>query len=392
MEGTFRMHHLPSHPPDLDGRRAPEPHRRPPSRRIRPASGALRTLRLAALTAALLIGAALAQPLTVLVHDSFALSNDVFERFEADTGIAVRLLQGGDAGELINRSILARAPLADVLFGVDNALLARALDAGLFEPYRSPGLAGVPVAFDFDASGHVTPIDVGYVVFNLDLDWFERAGLAPPDDLDDLITPAYRGLTTVQNPATSSPGLAFLLTTIDRYGEGEGNDWLAFWQALRDNDLLVTDSWTDAYYTAFSRYGGDRPIVLSYATSPAAEVLFADEELTSAPTANLLCPRCAFRQIEGAAILAGSERRAEAEAFIDFLLSPDVQADIPLTMFVYPALSSAPLPPAFLEFAATPAPSETATMTPERIADGQQGWLERWTQVVLQGREADRVR
>jgi thiamine transport system substrate-binding protein len=389
------MNDLRIHPPDLDGRAVTKPGRWTWLHGFtctRPASTTLGSIRVATLLAALLFTTSLAQPLSVLVHDSFALSIEVFERFEADTGIEVRLLQGGDTGELINRSILARAPLADVLFGVDNALLARALDAGLFEPYRSPRLTGVPAALDFDASGHVTPIDVGYVVFNLDLDWFERAGLAPPGDIDDLTAPAYRGLTIVQNPATSSPGLAFLLTTVDRYGEGDDNDWLAFWQALRDNDLLVTDGWTDAYYTAFSRYGGDRPIVLSYATSPAAEVLFAERELTSAPTANLLCARCAFRQIEGAAILAGSARRAEAEAFIDFLLSPEVQADIPLTMFVYPALGSAPLPQAFLEFAAIPTPSETAEMAPGRIAAGQQGWLEQWTQVVLQGREADRVR
>lgn len=347
------------------------------------------------LAALILLGCAtlaIAQTLTVLVHDSFALSHEVFERFGTETGIEVRLLQGGDAGELINRSILARKPLADVLYGVDNALLARALAVDLFEPYTSPLLAGVPEALHFDPSGHVTPIDVGYVTFNLDLAWFEANGLPLPENLLDLSDPSYRGLTAVQNPASSSPGLAFVLTTVDHFGEGGERDWLDYWQALRDNDLLVTDGWTDAYYTAFSRYGGDRPIVLSYATSPAAEVVFAGAPLERAPTANLLCAGCAFRQIEGAAILAGSERRAEAEAFIDFLLSESVQADIPLNMFVYPAVAGVPLPQAFLDFAAVPEAAQVTSLSPERIGAGQQRWLEQWTAVVLQGRKADEVR
>ena len=340
-----------------------------------------------------LTGSAAAQTLTVLTHSSFAISEAVVEAFTEETGIAVEFLQGGDAGEVVNRAILTRArPLADVLFGVDNSLLARAVREGVFEPYLSPSLDRVPEALRFDPDGFVTPIDVGYVNFNLDRGYFEAAGLEPPSDLVQLVEPAYQGLTVVENPATSSPGLAFMLTTIGRFGEGDDYDWLDFWADLRDNDVRVSDGWTEAYYGSFSRYGGDRPVVLSYATSPAAEVLFSETPLEEAPTTNLACAGCAYRQIEAAGILAGTSKRDEAEAFIDFMLSESFQADIPLNMFVYPAVEGVPLPEAFERFAQVPVGEQVIELAPEAVEDGQRRWLEQWTRVVLQGRDPDEVR
>jgi thiamine transport system substrate-binding protein len=342
------------------------------------------------LAALLLLGAAYSQPLRVLTHDSFDLSSEVLARFSEETGIEVQILPAGDAGEVVSRAIITRSrPIADVLFGVDNSLLARALEAGILEVYRSPLLRLVPDELEFDPSHSVTPIDVGYVLFNLDRGWFEREGIDPPRDIAELTEPRYRGLTVVQDPATSSPGLAFLLTTIEKFGE-EG--WLEYWAELRDNDLLVTSGWTDAYYTAFTRYGGDRPIVLSYATSPAAEVIFAEEPLDEAPTTNLLCRECAYRQIEAAGILRGTEQREAAERFIDFLLSAEVQADIPGVMFVYPARRDVPLPPEFELHAVRPSEEQTAEMSPGRIAEGLERWLDLWTQVVAQGRRPGEVR
>jgi thiamine transport system substrate-binding protein len=348
-------------------------------------------LRLAVLAAALLLlTVGHSQPLRILTHESFDLSSAVLERFTEETGVEVQILPAGDAGEVVSRAILTKArPIADVLFGVDNSLLTRALDADIFEPYRSPLLKQVPERFVFDEQHRVTPIDVGYVVFNLDLGWFERQGLEPPTDIAQLSEPRYRGLTAVQDPATSSPGLAFLLTTIDRFGE---EDWLEFWAGLRDNDVLVTSGWSDAYYTAFTRYGGDRPIVLSYATSPAAEVMFAEEPLDEAPTGNLMCESCAYRQVEAAGILRGTERRRAAEQFIDFLLSREVQTDIPGVMFVYPVRQDVPLPHEFDLFAERPGEEQTAELPPQRIASGLESWLEQWTQVVTQGRAPGNVR
>lgn len=345
------------------------------------------------LTLLLLAESATAQRLKVLTHDSFAVPEAVVEAFTAQTGIEVEFLSGGDAGEAVNRAILTRArPLADVLFGVDNSLIARAIREGVFEPYLSPALAGVPEALRFDPSGSVTPVDVGYVNFNLDRAFFETSSLEPPTDLTDLTKPAFRGLTAVENPATSSPGLAFLLATVVRFGEGGSYDWLDFWADLRANDVHVSAGWTEAYYGAFSRYGGDRPVVLSYATSPAAEVIFSESPLNQAPTTNLFCLACAYRQIEAVGILAGTERRAEAEAFIDFMLSPTFQASIPLNMFVYPAVANIELPEAFDLFAPIPQGTEVAELPPETVEAHQQRWLEQWTKVVMQGRDPSEVR
>jgi len=339
------------------------------------------------------LSGAAAQTLRVLTHDSFAISQQVIDTFTRETGITVEFLPAGDAGETVNRAILTSGnPIADLLYGIDNSLLARARDAGIFEPYHSPLLEQVDPQYLFDPQGLVTPIDVGFVNFNLDLSYFRERDLPEPGDIAQLTDPSYRGLVVVENPATSSPGLAFMLATIDRFGlEGEG-DWLDYWAALRDNGLLVTDGWSNAYYTAFSRYGGDRPIVLSYATSPAAEVIFASEPLEEAPTGNLFCSRCAYRQIEAVGILAGTRQRRAAEAFIDFMLKKDFQEDIPLNMFVYPVTLDIPLPEAFTAFAQLPEAEQTAELPSELIEAQQQRWLEQWTEVVIQGREPAEVR
>ena len=331
-----------------------------------------------------LSGSAWGRSVRVFTHSSFNISTAIIEAFSQETGISVEFIEGGDAGETLNRAILTRDnPLADVLFGVDNSLIARARSADIFQPYRSPMLEHVAAEFRFDPDDLVTPISVGYVNFNYDRAWFAERGLEPPQDLDALLEPAYRGLTVVMDPATSSPGLAFMLTTIDRYGE----DWLEFWAALRDNDLQVSNGWSSAYYTAFSLYGGNRPIVLSYATSPAAEVIFADDVLEQAPSGNLFCSSCVFEQIEAVGILRGARDLEAAQAFIDYMLSLEFQEDIPLNMFVYPLHQDATLPPAFDAFAPIPDPAERASVNAELLEDTLQDWLEAWTRVVLQGQQ-----
>lgn len=346
-------------------------------------------------------GRVLAETVTVLVHDSFSVSEDVLQGFTDATGIELVLLPAGDAGEVVNRAILTKSrPLADVLYGIDNSLIERARAEDLFEPYRSPALDSVAPTYRFDPEHLVTPVDVGHVAINADLAALADAGVALPSDLAELAAPAYRELLVVENPATSSPGLAFLYATIARFGEGEtgtfgegaSGDWLDYWAALRDNGVQVTDGWNDAYYTSFSRYGGDRPLVVSYATSPAAEVIFAAEPLDTSPTANVLCPGCTYRQIEAAGILKGTGNRQAAERFIDFLLSPAFQADVPLTMFVYPAVEGTPLPDAFTRYAAVPTAEQTASLAPELIAANQDRWLRQWTDVVQRGRAPDSVR
>jgi thiamine transport system substrate-binding protein len=319
--------------------------------------------------------------LVVMTHDSFAISADVMALFEAQHGVKVNVLRSGDAGSMVNQAILAReAPLADVLFGVDNTFLSRALDAGIFEAYRPPLLDRVPAALKLDPAGRVTPIDYGDVCVNYDRSAFSDE-LPPPRTLDELADARYRGMLVVQNPATSSPGLAFLLATIVRFGDEEGSGWREYWQALRENDVLATSGWEDAYYGQFSGGAGegDRPLVVSYATSPAAEVYYAEEPLEEAPT-GVLADGC-FRQVEFAGVLAGARNPTLGRRFIDFMLSREFQEDIPLNMWVFPASTEARLADVFAQHAVRI--DDPLTMAPAQIDEQREPAIREWTDVVL---------
>lgn len=316
---------------------------------------------------------------TLLTHDSFNATEEVLAAFEEQTGMTLEILRSGDAGSMVNQAILSAGnPQADVLFGIDNTFLSRALEADLFEPYESPAIADVDPTLILDDQHHVAPIDTGDVCLNYDREAFAEMEVAPPAELADLTDPAYAGMLVVENPATSSPGLAFLLATIATFGE-EG--WQTFWEDLRANDVAVSAGWEDAYYGQFSGGAGegDRPLVVSYASSPPAEVHFADPQPDEAPT-GVIAASC-FRQIEFAGILAGTDNRAGAEALIDFLLSREFQEDIPLNMFVFPARTDATLPDVFVEHAEPV--EDPIQMDPAEIDANREDWIDTWTQVVI---------
>lgn len=333
--------------------------------------------------AVLLMACAPATPtLTLMTHDSFAISEEVLSEFEAENNVAVQILKSGDAGAAINQAILSKEnPLADVFFGVDNTFFSRALEADIFLPYRPQGLDKVPDEFELDPQYRLVPIDYGDVCPNYDKDYFSAQGLPIPQSLRDLTQPIYRGLLVVENPATSSPGLAFLLATVATFGESGDYTYLDFWSDLRENEVLATDGWETAYFTEFTPYGGSRPIVVSYATSPVAEVYFSEEALTESPTASVLGAGACFRQIEFVGILKGTANLDPAQKFIDYMLSRRFQEDIPLNMFVFPVNEEAEWPQLFVMFAEVP--QEPARLSPESIAQNRERWLEEWTEVVL---------
>lgn len=319
--------------------------------------------------------------LRVLTHDSFAASEEVIRAFEQENNARLTFLPAGDTGSALNQAILTKnAPLANVLFGVDNTFLSRALDEDIFEPYASPLLSGIDAGFQLDPQKRVTPVDYGDVCINYDKAYFAEKGLALPQSLDDLTRPEYRGLLVVQNPATSSPGLAFLMATVAAFGE---QGYLDYWARLRDNGVVVVNDWETAYYTNFSASSGrgPQPMVVSYGSSPPAEVIFAEQPLDDAPTASLTAPGMCFRQIEFAGILKGAAQRALAEKFIDFLISVPFQEDLPLQMFVFPVNPAAQLPEAFVKYAQIP--DQPATLDPALIAAKREAWIEAWTQTVL---------
>jgi thiamine transport system substrate-binding protein len=315
--------------------------------------------------------------LTVMTHDSFAVSEGVIQAFEQQHHVKVQILHAGDAGSMLNKAILAKGnPLADVLYGVDNTFLSRALAEGIFEASDSPAWGQIPADFQLDPQKRAIPIDYGDVCLNYDKAYF--SSLQPPQSLEDLIKPEYNGLLAVQNPATSSPGLAFLLTTIGHFGE---SGYLDFWKALRANDVKVVDGWETAYYTEFTRAGGTRPIVVSYSSSPAFEVIYADQAMDEPPTAAVVSDGACFRQIEFAGILQGTKNRDLAEKWIDFMLSTAVQEDLPLQMFVFPVNPAAKLSVQFTQFLVHP--QKTAVVAPETIALQREAWIEAWSEAVF---------
>lgn len=323
--------------------------------------------------------------ITLVTHDSFAVSETVLEEFQAETGITVQILRSGDAGAMVNQSILSREnPLGDVLFGVDNTFLGRALEAEIFVPYESPLLADVPDAFKVDAENRVTPIDYGDVCLNYDMRYFAENDVPIPQSLIELTQPEYEGLLAVENPATSSPGLAFLLATVNEFGTEGDYTYLDFWTDLMANDVYISDDWSDAYYNQFSGSTGSqgaRPLVVSYASSPPVEVYFMETPPETAPTASIVADGTCFRQIEFVGILAGTEKVEAAQQFVDFMLSEAFQEDMPLQMFVFPVNPEAELPEIFTQFAAVP--ENPVVMDSAEIDANREVWIQAWTETVL---------
>ncbi|WP_152188683.1 thiamine ABC transporter substrate-binding protein [Georgenia satyanarayanai] len=310
-----------------------------------------------------------ADVLRVVTHDSFGLSEGLLADFEERTGYTVEHISPGDGGALVNQLVLTRDnPLGDVVYGIDNSFAARAVEEGVLQAYRSPDATTV-------MDDALTAVDFGDVCVNVDHEWFREQGVPEPQTLEDLTDPAYADLLVVTNPATSSPGLAFLLATVGAFGE---DGWEQYWRDLTANGVRVVEGWSDAYYVDFSgsEGAGPRPLVLSYSSSPAAEV----PEGGSAPRTGALLETC-FRQTEYAGVLAGAENVEGAQEFVDFLLSPEVQADIPGSMYMYPVLDGVALPQEWADHApVSPAPHE---VEPQAITDNRDRWIETWTEIVV---------
>jgi thiamine transport system substrate-binding protein len=336
-------------------------------------------LRVLNISAPLLVALSLAacgsdQPreLVVLTHDSFDATESLIAEFEEERKATVTFVSGGDANAIVNRAILnAGNPEADVLYGVDNLTFRRALEAGVFTDFEAERRDEIAADLleQLDDSPAVTPIDYGFVALNFDL-----AAGEPPASLEALTEEEWRGRLVVEDPATSSPGLQFLATTVAHFSEEGDYTWREFWADLRANDVLITDGWSDAYYTQFSLYDGDRPVVVSYTTSPAAEVFF--NELEEPPTVAVLTGPL-FRQVEAAAILDGANEEDLAGDFIDFMLSEEFQRQIPETMFVYPALSTGDEPEwwRWAEVGATVAELDASQEDIDR-------WVSEWTEIM----------
>ncbi|MFC8362998.1 thiamine ABC transporter substrate binding subunit [Streptomyces griseorubiginosus] len=319
---------------------------------------------------------------TLVSHDSWAVSKGVLADFEKKSGYKVKVLEDGDAGQAVNKAILTKDnPQGDVFFGVDNTLLSRALDNGLFQSYEAKGADTIQAGYRV-AGDKVTPIDTGDICVNYDKAWFSKHKLQPPTSYDDLIKPAYKNLLVTENASTSSPGLGFLLGSAAKYGD---DSWQSYWKKLKANGVKVVDGWEQAYNEEFSGSAGgkkakaDRPLVVSYASSPPAEVIYADPKPTTAPTG--VADGTCFRQIEYAGLLSNAKNTKGGKAFLDFLLTREFQQDMPLNMFVYPVVQGAQVPAEFTKYG--PQAKDPETMDPAEIAEHRDDWVKSWTSLVL---------
>ena len=355
---------------------------------------------LVTLVSTALVGNVVASELRVLVHSSFSLPKPLLTQFELDAGVKLVVIKAGDAGEMLNKLILTRAqPIADVVFGLDNALIGKAAAANVLDSYSGPAaqrapvasLAGSPTGSQAGSTADsragskpdsaqrmlLLPVDYGYVTINYDRTWFSKNNLALPKTLEELAQPAYRNLLAVQNPATSSPGYAFMLATIAGLGEESAFGW---WARMRANDVKVAKGWSEAYYTEFTRNGGTRPLVVSYASSPAAEVFYSKAKITEPPTGSLVLKGGVFRQVEGVALVKGGAQREAAQKFVEFMRSPAVQQALQTEMWMFP-VEPGVARPEVMRHAVEPAAFDNPA--PEVILEKGTGWVSRWTRVVL---------
>lgn len=288
----------------------------------------------------------------IATHDSFAISDELISEFETQTGYQLEILRLGDTGSLTNQLVLTKnAPVADAFYGIDNTFASIATQNQL-------------------VAGELTEINYSDVCFNYDIAWFAENQIQPPSSWRDLGLEKYRGLTVVTNPNLSSPGLAFLATTIA--GFSSETQTFGYWKKLQANDLKVAGSWEDAYFVDFTRYGGTKPIVLSYASSPAAEV--GEDGIAGTKALSQEC----FRQIEYAGVIANSDNEPGARALIEFLRGDSFQRSVPEAMYVYPSVAGTALPETWAKYAL---PAESTIGSDLDIAKDRAGWLASWSTI-----------
>ncbi|MET1058790.1 MAG: thiamine ABC transporter substrate-binding protein, partial [Nocardioides sp.] len=209
---------------------------------------------------------------------------------------------------------------------------------------------------------------------NVDKQWFADHDQSPPQNLDDLADPAYKDDLVIPGAPTSSPGMAFLLSTIAEYGE---DGWQDYWSRLMDNGAKLTSGWNDAYFVDFTGGAekGTRPIVVSYDTSPA----FTVDKKSGTSTTEALLDTC-FRQVEYTGVLAGAKNPEGAQEVVDFLLSDAVQSALPDSMYVFPVSDAVTLPTDWAKFATRP--ESPYAVDPATVAAKRKDWLTEWTDVT----------
>ncbi|MDR1033305.1 MAG: thiamine ABC transporter substrate-binding protein [Bifidobacteriaceae bacterium] len=315
---------------------------------------------------------------TLLAYDSFQISDETIAQIKSETGYALNVITAGNAGELASRVILsAGEPEGDLVYGIDSLNTEKITAASALADYNIGALPKLKSAVDAGFSKQLMPVDYGFVCVNADKQYFADSELALPDSLDKLAEPEYAARFVAINPTTSSPGRAFFIKTVDKYGE---NGWKDYWLKLKAGGVRIASSWSDAYEVDYSvTAGGAYPLMVSYSTSPADTV----DDATNQSKA-VAIPETCTAQTEYAGVLKGAKNETGANKVLEFLLQTDFQNSIGSEMYMYPVNADANVPADWEKFAPEPDSEYTKTnLSTKTVSDNYDKWLEEWNELQI---------
>lgn len=309
-------------------------------------------------------GVIMGSNLVVYTYDSLLpLVKIALPIFEEKYGVTVEVRSYGDAGAVLSKVIAEGAKSdVDIVIGIDNILAKRALTEDIFLPYKSENADKISdESLVFDKSWRLTPYDFGSLAIVYDP---EELGTLEMDGLINLTDKKFKKNLIIQDPRTSSTGLAFLVWTYTAHKD----DFDEFWRKLKPSILTVTMGWDDA----FEKFeAGEAPMMVSYATDGAYSYEYYGETKYKA----IIPGNVGYGQIEGAGIVKWTDEETLAKKFIDFILSPEFQSNIPLNQWMFPVVE-VQLPKSF-EYAIEP--GSLLTIDPDLDVDHL---IERWVNLL----------
>ncbi len=308
------------------------------------------------------------QELVIYTYSSFAsgIAQKVLPIFEKQNNVKVKLLSFGDAGNVLARLILEKdQPKADVVIGLDQPLLKRAISEGLLIKFVPENISMIKNKELLDMRGYGIPFDYGAIALVYNTEKINN----PPKSFKELLDERFKRKLVVQDPRTSSTGLSFMLWTVAVFGE---DGFLDYWKSLKNNILTITPGWDEAFSMLET---GEADIMVSYATDGA----YSYHEYGSLKYLPVVMEEGAFVQIEYAAIVKGSKNIELAKKFIEFVLSKEFQSHVPLNQWMYPVVEIE-LPKAYKY-----APKIDKVLPFDYSIFEQKGkdWLEKWAEVMI---------
>lgn len=328
--------------------------------------------------------------LRILTYDIAAFSDEMLAEFTNQTGYEIEMIRTDDSGGILEQLLQTQqAQQADLAIGLDNTYLQTALNFCLLQAHEA-NISGISETALEPYSGPLAlPFDRGDVCLNYDETRVDGTNLTVPTSLWNLTEPEWNGLTAFPSPVTSSPGRAFMSATIDYFENDEDNTTDAFdwWKAMADNGAIFTSGWTEAYEIHYSGgYGewveghlGDAAMTVSYCHSPGVEAFYGGNWTKST---SLTLPRSSFHQVEYAGVINGGTEIDAANAFIAYLLSEDVNRNMPENNLMQSVLVDAAWPETDGYAYHTDTPTLNAEISNERIAEEMEAWLSDWKEAT----------